>query len=64
MRKKNGGIKMKRLLSHADILILKDGEWTALRDAYLGTDGDTIIRISETRPDEPWDEEKISGESC
>ena len=55
---------MKRLLSHADILILKDGEWTALRDAYLGTDGDTIIRISETRPDEPWDEEKISGESC
>ena len=49
---------MKRLLSHADILILKDGEWAVLRDAFLGIDGDTIIRISETRPDEKWDEEK------
>ena len=49
---------MKRLLSHADILVYKDGNWTALRDAYLGIDGDTIHYLSEIRPTEAYEEEK------
>lgn len=46
---------MKLLLSHADILTLQNGQWVALRDAYLGVDGDTISYLSETAPTERFD---------
>ncbi len=46
---------MKLLLSHADILTLKDGQWHTLRDAYLGIQDDTICYLSETAPTEAFD---------
>ena len=49
---------MKRLLSHADILLLNDGKWTTLHDGFLGIDGDTIDYVSEARPRESYDQEK------
>ena len=49
---------MKLLLSHADILTLKDGEWHTLRDAYLGIQDDTICYLSETAPTEAFDRVK------
>ena len=47
---------MKLLLSHADILTLRDGAWHTLRDAYLGIRDDTICYLSETAPAEPYDQ--------
>ena len=49
---------MKLLLSHADILTLRDGEWHTLRDAYLGINGDTICYLSELPPAEVYDRVK------
>ena len=49
---------MKLLLSHADILTLKDGEWHTLRDAYLGIQDDTICYLSEMAPTEAFDRVK------
>ena len=46
---------MKLLLSHADILTLKDGQWHTLRDAYLGIQDDTICYLSEAAPTEAYD---------
>ena len=48
---------MKRLLKHCDILTLENGAWKTWRDAYLGIDGDTICYLSDTAPQERYDEE-------
>ena len=49
---------MKLLLSHADILTLRDGQWHTLRNAYLGIHNDTICYLSETAPAETYDRVK------
>ncbi len=49
---------MKLLLSHADILTLRDGQWYTLRNAYLGIHNDTICYLSETAPAETYDRVK------
>ena len=52
---------MKLLLKHADILVLENNTWKTLKDAYLGVDGDTICYLSEERPKDGFDREKLSS---
>ena len=49
---------MKQLLKHADILVLDNGSWRVLRDAYLGIYDDTIDYLSELPPQQLYDSEK------
>lgn len=49
---------MKILLKHADILVLKNGNWNTVKDAYLGIDQDLICWLSDSRPVDPFDVEK------
>ena len=49
---------MKLLLSHADILTLREGQWHTLRNAYLGIEDDRICYLSETAPGELYDRVK------
>ncbi len=49
---------MKLLLKHCDILVLRDGNWQTLSNAYCGIDGDTITYLSPLPPTEAYDEEK------
>ena len=49
---------MRLLLKHADLLVLRNGEWSTVRDGYLGVDGDRICYLSDKKPDDSYDEEK------
>ena len=50
---------MKLLFKNASILM---EDWSVLKDAFLGVDGDTICYIGQDRPQEDYDSEKdMSG---
>ncbi|MBQ6686848.1 MAG: amidohydrolase family protein, partial [Firmicutes bacterium] len=46
---------MKLLFKNASILM---EDWSVLKNAYLGVDGDTICYIGQDRPQETYDSEK------
>lgn len=53
---------MKLLLKNCDILATENGGFRALKNAWLGIDGDTIDYIGETKPETTYDQEKdMSG---
>jgi len=46
---------MKLLFKNASLLM---EDWSVLKNAYLGVDGDTICYIGQERPEEVWTSEK------
>ncbi|MBD5147581.1 MAG: amidohydrolase [Oscillibacter sp.] len=49
---------MKLLLKNCAVLATENGAFRYIRNGFLGIDGDTIVYVGETRPQEAYDQEK------